>query len=347
MWNFTKCCFQGTKSIYQEEYMQNNALICQDFVDFTINKEGDYIGALSDGASSAHLSLIGAQCNVNAILKIFHRYTFDEFYSFSNDKQEKIILESCINEISFFNNKIDNSNLSDFSATLLFIVTNRKKMIFGHIGDGIICALKNNDEVELLSGPYNKNNNVNITSFTVDTLNKEFVKKIDNIDDYKAFYAMSDGFQKGFYNEIENRVLSVNLKTIYYEILQKKFIEMNLLNFLKQSFWEINITNDDCSMFVIYNDNEEISHNNIIDNTSIDTNVLEESEKKSNDFDENKDESEIKEKDIYDKYIDNESEKNTTLKGELDKKNEHFSLIITLLLMLVFIFIYIIVMYIY
>lgn len=245
MWTFFKSVFAGSDHVSQN-------MPCQDYADFTITENEIYVSALSDGASASAFGDIAAMCNVNAVLNSMHRVNFDSFYMADSSDKAHFLISACQENIAQYFKRLRPADLREFAATLLMMVSDGKRMVLGHIGDGVICAMDSSGNAVMLSSPNNVDLARDRTYFTV-SKDAESVMNfvtVDDIDKYTAFILMSDGPEASFYNYTLNQLRSNNLLTITNEIASERARELELTYFLKSNFWKHGITGDDCSMVI-------------------------------------------------------------------------------------------------
>ena len=225
---------------------------CQDYADYTITEKGVYVAALADGASGAAFADIAAMCNVSGALGAIHKIDFDKLYSASDREISDFFISACRAYIYEYRKKIKGSELRDFAATLLVLVSDGQKMLLCHLGDGVICGVDNKNNILLLSSPTNIGNARDQTYFTVSN-SAELMLSVTRVEDilrYSAFILMSDGPETSFFDYTLNQMRTKNLLTIVDDIGKERAREIELTYFLKSNFWKHGITGDDCSMVV-------------------------------------------------------------------------------------------------
>lgn len=227
---------------------------CQDNVDYYID-DNIAVMALSDGAGSCSLSHIGSKIVVEQAIEIL-KNNFDRIYNMEALKAKRFITSNIVKSIIVEKNRNENSEVRDYSATLLFIAIKDGKFLVGHMGDGIIGYFKNN-EIKVLSEPKN-GETANSTYFvTMNDAEYMFDMKKGNIGEVQGFILMSDGAGNSLYNK-NSRELGkgcITLANWMSEMASTEFtkiLEENLENVLKSR------TTDDCSIGMIYMNNKSI-----------------------------------------------------------------------------------------
>jgi serine/threonine protein phosphatase PrpC len=136
------------------------------------------------------------------------------------------------------------------SSTLLFIAIKNDKFIIGHIGDGVIGMLDNNNEIKVISKPENGEFS-NATFFTTSTNYPDRLRILKGtLKNAVGFILMSDGPEESLYNKQDNSLLDINKDIINWlkdNNIQdvKKALTDNLKNVISKN------TNDDCSIGII------------------------------------------------------------------------------------------------
>ena len=145
-------------------YHEDNGVPCQDRAKYRYANNGNVILALSDGCSSSAYAEAAAEVNVDTVIRLFSGCTLAEFLKTKKNASDVIdpILEAMKKRVP----KQFEKDPSDFSATLLFAVTDGKDVLLGHIGDGNILCVNDDGEPSF----YSEEENIgaaNRTYFTV------------------------------------------------------------------------------------------------------------------------------------------------------------------------------------
>lgn len=120
-------------------YHEDNGAPCQDRARYRYAKNGNVILAISDGCSSAKYAETAAETNIAAVIKLFSGMTLREFLF--RDLTAADIIDPITEALRKKEPKRFEKEPSDFSATLLFAVTDGSNILTGHLGDGnILCA---------------------------------------------------------------------------------------------------------------------------------------------------------------------------------------------------------------
>lgn len=132
---------------------------CQDYADYYVpdkNSENqNIIMAVSDGCSSSKFAKEAAKSNVDAIIKYFKDHSLEEFLKNPYYEQQAIITKCCWDALANEAKNQNSDSVSDFSATLVFVVINKQQILIGHIGDGAVFCLDGKNSIINVSRPDN------------------------------------------------------------------------------------------------------------------------------------------------------------------------------------------------
>lgn len=123
--------------------------------------------ALSDGATSAKYAQEAARITVNSIIQYFEEHTLRDFLCNNIEDQKKLILECILKNLLSLAKEVDCLDSREFSATLLFFVSDGNDYIICHLGDGAIFLANESNDIIFYSEPENANNVSNRTFFCV------------------------------------------------------------------------------------------------------------------------------------------------------------------------------------
>ena len=181
-------------------------MVCQDRT-FYKEANGVKIVALADGAGSKSKSEIGAELVCEKVCELFSTKFIDYLLYFEDEKtnqaKHKKNMASLSKEIITFlvtalKAKAIEMNIAveELSSTLLFFAIKDNHYIMGHIGDGVIAGLYNENNtyrVRVISEPENGERS-NITFFVPDTNAAEHLHlQAGSIDNLKGVLLTSDG----------------------------------------------------------------------------------------------------------------------------------------------------------
>ena len=236
MWKSVSVCIQGSSH-------KKMNMPCQDVVKTQCLDNGCII-VLSDGAGSCAFSEYGANITCDLILNYFKQN-----FSYIFDLDSKIVQEKIIHRIRTrlgLKAKSLDSIKEELSSTLCFVAINDNKFIIGHIGDGIIGAIRKNKEPSLISDS-ERGEFANTTHFTTSrNYHAHFRLYKGYIEDINSFFIMSDGGADCLFNKKDKTFAkAINIFSAWinhYSIDEvNKALYDNLVDMIPQH------TTDDCS----------------------------------------------------------------------------------------------------
>lgn len=239
-WNISQCAMMGRAHVAM-------GIPCQDKVGILAQND-TYVAALADGAGSASHSHFGADCVVNTVCKLL-ALSFDEFYEMSDGSQVRLkliqgILEELDKTAAEFH--VERKQLA---STLLFVAIKGDRVILGHVGDGVICYLRDG-VLKVASAPTNgefANSTVFVTSH--DAMASMRLIKCP-LSDISGFCMMSDGTAASLYDSRRGSAMPV-VKTLLET--QSAIPACAMEPMLQESFSQsvTAATKDDCSIVLM------------------------------------------------------------------------------------------------
>lgn len=181
-------------------------MICQDRT-FYKEANGVKIVSLADGAGSKTKSEIGAELVCEKVCELFSTKFIDYLLYFEDEKTNqakhkknmaRLSKEIITYLVTALKAKALEMNIAveELSSTLLFFAIKDNHYIMGHIGDGVIAGLYNENNayrVRVISEPENGERS-NITFFVPDTNAEEHLHlQAGSIDNLKGVLLTSDG----------------------------------------------------------------------------------------------------------------------------------------------------------
>ncbi len=239
-WFFSGCAVRGRSHV-------KSGKPCQDKVGM-IFKNGIYVVCLSDGAGSAAYSEYGAECVVNVCMTIMVS-SFDNYFA---DDNADAVKESLVTSIKDALNKKAEElqcGVAELASTMLLVAIRGDEYIIGHVGDGAIGYLVDN-QLKVASVPVN-GEHVNETYFvTSDGCGKKMRIYKGHINRIEGFFLMSDGTEQTLYNRRRKEFASPIKRLLQRNVILKKSI-MN--EQLEDSFKRMVVTKttDDCSIAIL------------------------------------------------------------------------------------------------
>jgi len=212
----------------------------------TLDNENSFYGlSLADGAGSCRHSDIGAELVTKKILQ-YIKINFDNL--FKDDNIKITITDYLVSELKKATTK--NISFEDLSSTLLFIAIKNNKFLIGHIGDGVIGMLDNENNLKTISKPDNGEFS-NSTFFTTSIKYKERLRILKGtLKSANGFILMSDGAEDSLYDKKKETLSDTNKIIInWLENNTEKDVEKALYNNLEQIISKQ--TSDDCSIGIM------------------------------------------------------------------------------------------------
>lgn len=248
--NVIECATQG------RSHIKTNTP-CQDKTSSLRHNDISVI-ALADGAGSAKFSHFGAEIATKRICKIFVEKFDIILDDISNAK--KGILATLLKELHSESLRL-NCEIKDLASTLLCVAVRGDTFIAFHLGDGIICALRNN-EVKMISDAQNAEF-ANATFFTTSSSaeqNAEII--VGEMNNINAFAIMSDGVAPSFYDKSKGQFAKALLGVLQKSVMisQEKMQER-----LQRSLDSVisKMTIDDCSLAILARSDEFVGYQNL------------------------------------------------------------------------------------
>lgn len=230
---------------------------CQDSIFYKSYGNKSFM-ALGDGAGSKRFSQIGSKVITSKICDILNR-NFDYIYKAKASNAREFIIHKLwdVLQDEATKKKID---VSELSSTLMFIGIKRKKVIIGHLGDGMIC-IKKGDKIEILSKS-EKREYSNMTYFVSPKNTAKlnlFKGNLDVLNSVKGFFLFTDGCENFLYskrldsiNPILNGVLDFLNKKSEKQVNKQLKLSINNCIRDKKTF-------DDCSLGILsINSNKKV-----------------------------------------------------------------------------------------
>lgn len=243
-WREIRCEAQGRGHIQEGTPCQDKTFDCV--------KNGIRVIALADGAGSARLSHFGAEAAVQFICKNLS----NNFTGYFENNDGAAVKANIVRELQ---EAIKSEALKrqctprDLASTLLFAALDGRHFILGHIGDGVIGYLKN-DELKTASlgqsGEF-----VNSTIFTTSKDAAATMALIKGeLGEIRGFILMSDGTEASLFDKAAKKPAEVFRRIIKKVATAKnkkhtEELEKDLQKSLESSVCQM--TMDDCSLAIL------------------------------------------------------------------------------------------------
>lgn len=241
MWKVAQAAVQGRRHILYD-------IPCQDKTYF-VQKQGVCVIALADGAGSAKLSHLGAECVVECVSNLLAD-KFDSFYEQSDsDIVRRELMSGILDKLGLFAESIG-CTLGDLASTLLCVaVSEDDRFLIVHLGDGVV-AYKDGECIKVASIPDN-GEFCNTTVFTTTRGAEKSLKLFKGTcrESMKGFALFSDGVESVLYKRSRNEI-SRSLLPVFDDLnqLDPSEVERNLFETLDEIRSH---TQDDCSIIVM------------------------------------------------------------------------------------------------
>lgn len=233
---------------------------CQDRT-YYLSGQGIHVLSLADGAGSKAKSQIGAEIVTKEICELLIN-NFDKFIVMlekrgKDEKKyledikalKKIILDYLIEKLKAY----PFASVNELSSTLLFFALKNNKYIQGHIGDGVIGGLfEENDSfyLQTLSEPHNAEA-ANVTFFVTDSNASENLRiTCGEANNLRGIILMSDGPAEVMYHDEYGLVDDVVKVFTNYDQIEPTRYSKILSEFLKERIAEF--SSDDLSINLLY-----------------------------------------------------------------------------------------------
>lgn len=244
-------------------------MVCQDRTHFKeIN--GVKIVSLADGAGSKSKSEIGAEIVCEKICELLSTKFIDYLLCFEDEKtnqaKHKKNMAALSKEIisyllSSLKEKAVELNIpvEELSSTMLFFAIKDNHYIMGHIGDGVIAGLYNENNayrVRVISEPENGERS-NITFFVPDTNAFEHLHlEAGSIDNLKGVLLTSDGAGTVLFNGLS---VDDNVYKLFSNFQSRQHIEYSQVvsKFLREII--SNYSTDDMSLNILLLEDSDTS----------------------------------------------------------------------------------------
>lgn len=226
---------------------------CQDFV---ATRQGRDLAcvALADGAGSCAYSEFGAEAAVRATLRFMSSH-FERLWEQAQTDARLVaqeLTQYCLISLQREAKRLECS-LPEMACTLLFVAHQEGRYLAGHLGDGCIARMSNNEEVTPLSHPDN-GEFANTTRFLTDASAVRHFRIFSGYDaNPSGFVLMSDGTAESLYLKTSRSLASAAIqKLLAWNVsLPKAKMEAILASNLEQAFTRK--TRDDCSIALLSN----------------------------------------------------------------------------------------------
>lgn len=228
---------------------------CEDRT-YSLSKNGVDVIALADGAGSSKYthSAEGAECVTKTISEFFCN-NFDKFYEKENDEElSAVIMTVCQRALQKKVEELSLDGISRLSSTLLCVAIKDQRVVFCHIGDGVIGKLTSKG-TEVVSSP--ENGEFASTTFFITNPNADKHIHINKelLNDTISYFLMSDGTSDYIYNKLNNSFYDAAKKMALMTLEENG--QTNLESTVKDYMVNKDAKSDDCSFICLSIDTKE------------------------------------------------------------------------------------------
>lgn len=219
---------------------------CQDRT-YAVQDRNMVVVALADGAGSCRFSHIGAEIVTKDVCHYLHK-NFESLYREDERFARDQILYYLLSRLDATARRL-RITIKDLASTLLFVAVKDSRLISGHIGDGVIGLLQDN-EIDILTYP-DRGEFTNTTYFVTSSNARGHFRILRGpVDGIQGFILMSDGSADSLYNYQENKFSVASEKMLnWFNDHYPEDVEAALKENLKEILAKK--TADDCSICLL------------------------------------------------------------------------------------------------
>lgn len=229
----------------------NRGTPCED-ASFAVTKNGVSVVCIADGAGGKQYTdaRFGSDCAVHVITDVLVDH-FDALYSENREAAVRGYLMAKL-RIAFAGIMEERTIdvIDRLSCTLLFVAVKDRRMMIGHIGDGLIVRISPSG-VSPISMPQNDKDGK--TYFVTAAHADNYMRLIKTtVDDVHAIALMTDGVQDSVYNEDAGLVKPVVVKMAEAFASGREEAEKDILETIQKYIVGSSNASDDASFGVMY-----------------------------------------------------------------------------------------------
>lgn len=225
---------------------------CED-ASIAISKNGVDVVVVADGAGSKQYThaRYGSECAVNTISELFAEH-FDAIYNENREAAVRSLIIAALHiKFAELIEKYKLDSLERLSCTLLFCAVKDRRMVVGHIGDGLIAKVTPSGLCPITM-PQN-GTNASSTYFVTAAHAADYMRLIKTtIDDTHAVVLMTDGVQDSVYDENSGVVKPVIARMAETLSQGREKAEAELNSILEKYIVGASNNSDDSSFGVLY-----------------------------------------------------------------------------------------------
>jgi hypothetical protein len=231
---------------------RDKGLACEDAT-CSITQNGVTVVCLSDGAGAnqyTHAEL-GSKCVVQTVCELMTGH-FDAFYYEPRESVIRSIIIAAVQaELTILADEHSLPGMECMSATMLFCAIKDSRVIFGHIGDGIIVQISGSG-IQFVTLPQN-GEDASSTYFVTLPYAQDYLRLIrSTVDDAHAYMLMTDGISDMVYEHSKMMIKPVVARLAELAALPSDQKEMQLSKTIRSYIIDVSPLSDDASIGILY-----------------------------------------------------------------------------------------------
>ena len=231
---------------------RDKGLACEDAT-CSITQNGVTVVCISDGAGAnqyTHAEL-GSKCVVQTVCELMSQH-FDAFYYEARESVVRNILIAAVQaELTILADEHSLPGMECMSATMLFCAIKDSRVIFGHIGDGIIVQISGSG-LQFVTLPQN-GEDASSTYFVTLPYAQDYLRVIrSTVDDAHAYMLMTDGISDMVYEHSKMMIKPVVARLAELAALPSEQKEMQLSKTIRSYIIDVSPLSDDASIGILY-----------------------------------------------------------------------------------------------
>jgi len=219
----------------------------------SLSLNGVTVVCLSDGAGASRYTHadLGSKCVVQTVCDLMVRH-FDAFYYEPRESLVRSILVAAIQaELTIISKEHSLPGMECMSATMLFCAVKDTRVIFGHIGDGIISQVTGSG-LQLITLPQN-GDDASSTFFITLPYAQDYMRIIrTTTDDTHAYVLMTDGVSDLVYDHAKMLLKPVIARLVELVLLPTGEKERQLSQTIRSYIIDVSPLSDDASIGILY-----------------------------------------------------------------------------------------------
>lgn len=221
-----------------------------------VERNGVSVVVVSDGAGGKAYThaRIGSQCVCEAITNLFCDH-FDAIYSENREAAVRALIVAAVHSrMADAIKELKLDSLERLSATMLFCAVKDRRMMVGHIGDGLVVRISPSG-ISPITMPQN-GTEASSTYFVTVPHAADYLRFIKTtVDDTHAVALMTDGVEGSVYDEASGLIRPVVGRMAETLSAGRKAAEQEIASILDKYVVGAGNTTDDASFGVMYFDN--------------------------------------------------------------------------------------------